>query len=297
MSDTVDLAGFLPPWATVGVAVVVAMTAAMVIVGTGTRPTRAGDRSRPERSDRRARTLPTVLRSDELVVRFRPVQRLADGRTAAVEALPVWLHPGLGPIDGSALHALIQQEDWGLAFDLELLDRCLPQLPSVLSLSEVDEPWLAVPVRVASLQDPRFVSAIGEALTSWQSTGDGLALVLDALPRDSAGWSAAQRLQDLGVWIVMPGPTHGAEPWHPAIDPDLVTVACRAASRHDGGWIADLGVARSTGAPVVVTGLDTADDAMSARRSGAAFGMGDAVGRPSSLAELFGLVDTGPDDL
>lgn len=279
-----------------------AITVTFLLLGAMFVLPRGSYRSGAETPRALGRALQAGLRSGEIHVRYRPVLRLADGHHAAVEAVPTWLRPSQETVMGEDLRHLVDRAALDVGFDLHLIERCVPQLSSVLSLTDVDEPWLGVPVRESALRDPAFAAGVAASLAAWGSDGEGLALVLDIAPSTPEARGSAQRLQDLGIWFVLPVPTTASgttdrQLFGVGLDPDLVAIACTSGAGTEQSWVDALRAVRAMGTPVLVTHVARPDDARIALRNGAAFGMGDAFGAPASLAELFGPVDMTLDDL
>lgn len=236
----------------------------------------------PGRVDQLADQLADAMEADAISIWYRPIRRLHDGRLAAVQAVPRWSNPRFGPdvIGLDRLRTAAAQAGLAAELDLHVLDRAAGDLAHVIGSIRVDEPWLAVPVRTSSFADPAFVACVSEIVRERCGRPDGLALDIEESVASPASAAALEELRDAGMWVAAPALPH--DPRRPTLDVDLL--------RTDAGDRLDVEErarqARARGARLVVTGIDRPERITAARRAGADFGLGSALGRTQPLPSI-----------
>jgi hypothetical protein len=233
----------------------------------------------------------------------RPPPRCTRAR-AVVVALPTAAPPGVRQDVGVRSHRRVGPPGTGArvagrdaihshvlghraAVDLHVVARCAPHLPTVLSCTELDEPWLSVPLQAASLDQPGFAEEVLRTLADCDASADGITFTLDGLPSSAMGFHNLATLRQALIAVSLPASVATSDAAGERLaEPEFVTVPYDL-------W--DLGrfsytvqrVQRS-GAFVVATGVHDPSDVRRVGRLGADFACGDAIGPPVSLAVLAG---------
>jgi EAL domain-containing protein (putative c-di-GMP-specific phosphodiesterase class I) len=239
------------------------------------------------RRERLARHLPGALVRGQLSLHYQPLRHLASGKTSAFEATVVWAHRELGHVSLAEMRSTATSLGIGPAVDLHVVARCAPHLPTVLSCTELDEPWLSVPLQAASLDQPGFAEEVLRTLADCDASADGITFTLDGLPSSAMGFHNLATLRQALIAVSLPASVATSDAAGERLaEPEFVTVPYDL-------W--DLGrfsytvqrVQRS-GAFVVATGVHDPSDVRRVGRLGADFACGDAIGPPVSLAVLAG---------
>ena len=235
----------------------------------------------------RREELQTVVGGRGRAVVLQPIVDLVDGRPRGYEALTRFRHP-----DGTSIppdRVFAEARELGLLLDLERATassalELLPRLPEDTYLSinfspcSLLEPatWRLLAVApdrvVVELTEHEQVTdyaAIRAALAPLRSRG--LRLAVDDT---GAGFASLQHLTELQPDVVKLDVAFVR-----AIDTDAPR---RAVARAVAGYVAEVG------GQLVAEGIETAEQAATLRKLGAASGQGWFFGRPESADELFG---------
>ena len=225
--------------------------------------------------------LRAAIRNDDLALHYQPIVR-ADGRVFAVEALLRWTHPQLGAV--SPAIAVAAAEEHGLATELGewvLRRACV----DVAKLTGADDLHVAVNMSAQHLADDDVVAAVSRALrVSGLAPGrltlevTETSLLLDA----PVTVPTLHRLKALGVRIALDdfGTGYSSLSYLRDFPVDVIKidrsfVAGMSANRGDLAIVATLiNLAASVDLHVVAEGVETAEQAATIRRLGAAYGQG-----------------------
>jgi len=222
-------------------------------------------------------SMPGAWEQGEVIAVYRPVARLADGATAGVEALLRWDHPDLGPLGhercadlGEQTGLILSMGEWLLrvASGQAVWWKNVPLVVSLTAFQSTDADLINRVVRVlkeTGLRPGRLT--IGMPV--------GALLVAEAA--DNLGV-----LADMGVATMLDGFGGGAE--HLALLKELPVKSVRLAPSPFASELAAL--VHGSGATILVSGVDTEEQAASWCSAGADVASGDLFGAPRPPGEL-----------
>ncbi|WP_436491817.1 EAL domain-containing protein [Actinokineospora sp. HUAS TT18] len=244
---------------------------------------------------RLAASVPGAWESGQIEVCHRPIVRLADRRTVAVQASLRWQHPELGGLDHRACLRAIAETGFGLRIGRWLLTE------SAIQVAAVDDIRLYVELTREEAVDPDLVATVRGALAEADLAPDRLDLGFPVRSLHAAGRPAEDNLDvlsGLGVGIVLYG--------YGAASRDLTyldTMPLRAV-RLLGSvatWVSDnagsslpgvlaarglVPLVRAAGHSMIVGGLRTEEETSWWAEVGVDLGEGPIFGDPGSLAEV-----------
>jgi diguanylate cyclase (GGDEF)-like protein len=214
-------------------------------------------------------SMPGAWEQGEVIAVYRPVARLADGATAGVEALLRWDHPEIGPLGHERCADLAEQTGLILPMGEWLLRVASGQavwwknVPLVVSLTAFQSADADLSNRVV-----RVLKETG--LRPGQLTiGMPVGALAVAEAADNFGV-----LADMGVATMLDGFGGGADDL--ALLEELPVKSVRLAPSPFAGELAVL--VHGSGATILVSGVDTEEQAASWRSAGADLASGDLFG-------------------
>ncbi|HWO63895.1 MAG TPA: diguanylate cyclase [Umezawaea sp.] len=222
-------------------------------------------------------SMPGAWEQGEVVAVYRPVARLADGATAGVEALLRWDHPDLGPLDHARCAALAEQT--GLI---------LPMGEWLLRVSSGQAVWWKnVPLIVgltshqsadADLSN-RVVRVLKETGLRPGQLTIGMSVQALRVPEAAENFGV---LADMGVATMLDGFGGGAADL--ALLDDLPVRSVRLAPSPFATELAAM--VHGSGATILVSGVDTEEQAASWHSAGADLASGDLFGTAALPGDL-----------
>ncbi|ABS02514.1 putative bifunctional diguanylate cyclase/phosphodiesterase [Kineococcus radiotolerans] len=242
--------------------------------------------------------LASAVERGEVVVTYRPAVDLTTGRCVAVEAVPQWDHPTLGPLAAEEFLPLADRSGRLLAIGAHVLRTACADLAGWRTLPGAGEVRLAVDVTARQLTDPAFADLVLGAAGAAGVPLDALVLELvDA--HDVEADTAHRQLRELagrGVRVCVEGFTGGLDiggalrsfPVH-EVKVDGAAVLDPGA-RAGSGTVLQLATAVSAvlGLPLVAQDVDTPAQAELLRAAGVAAAQGRWVAPAMPRAALAG---------
>lgn len=255
-----------------------------------------GEHARDTEDDALAAAMPGAWESGEITVVYRPVIRLPDGRPAAVEALLRWDRPAFGVLSHERCVALAERTGlilslgaWAMRQACEEIAR-FSDIPVAVSLSR------------SQACDPDLAATVLAALEGIGLPGDRVVLTLplsELLDERGEAAESLRVLADIGVGTSVAGFDGG-----PAdlaylqelpvtavhLAPRLVETLTGRTDRPPATRALEtlVEVVRSSGRQIVVSGIETADQAGWWGQAGADLAMGSAFGEGEDLRTLLG---------
>lgn len=222
-------------------------------------------------------SMPGAWEQGEVVAVYRPVARLSDGATAGVEALLRWDHPDLGPLEHERCADLAEQTGLILPLGEWLLRVASGQavwwknVPLVVSLT-------AFQSTDADLIN-RVVRVLKETGLRPAQLTIGMPVGALAVPEAADNFGV---LADMGVATMLDGFGGGAE--HLALLEELPVKSVRLAPSPFATELAAL--VHGSDATILVSGVDTEEQADSWSAAGADLASGDLFGAPRPPGDL-----------
>jgi EAL domain-containing protein (putative c-di-GMP-specific phosphodiesterase class I) len=256
----------------------------------------AGEHARDTEDDALAAAMPGAWESGEITVVYRPVVRLPDGRLVAVEALLRWDRPGFPVLSHERCVALAERTGLILSLGAWALRQACEE---IARFSDVP---VAVSLSPSQASDPDLAATVLAALEGIGLPGERveLSLPLSELLDERTGAAENLRvLADIGVGAGVAGFEGG--PADLAYLDELPVTAVHLAPR-----LAEtltgrtgrtpvtraletlIGLVRSSGKQIVVSGISSADQAGWWGEAGADLAMGPAFGEGEALGTVLG---------
>ncbi|GIG58173.1 hypothetical protein Lfu02_25450 [Longispora fulva] len=243
------------------------------------RPRRLPARRRPD--------LRAALEKGALDLRYQPIVDLTDGRTAGVEVLPRWHHPGLGWVGPAELLRMAAEAGLTPLLGAWVLDRSCRQLASWLA--DGRDLWISVHAEPAELESVLYVAGVAAALTTHRVPAARLVVEVTG-PGDSRRvTSQLAGLRALGVRVALGGTDLGPSTMRQLrrLSVDLVKGSGAATA-----VVVTLG--RRLGYEVVAEGIGTAEALTAAKAAGCRYGQGEALGRAAPAEHVEPLLSYAP---
>jgi diguanylate cyclase (GGDEF)-like protein/PAS domain S-box-containing protein len=254
---------------------------------------------------RLAAALPGAWDSGDIVLDYRPLVQLTDGKIIAIEALMRWNHPHRAPLPH---HECLELAAWtGLEVPLGqwLLRTACGQLALWQQRFGAAMPQLYADLTPRQSHDPDLVAGIRCALERAGLAPGSLQLGIPVLALGTGTGDAKENLQmlaEMGVAIVLSGFSGVGDVAYLEDLPVQAAEVAREAVHHAGQRpVAGSGIARAAatlvelvhgcGATVIVRGIQTRDEAGWWRSTGADVGQGGfypPAGTPDEIAALLG---------
>ena len=242
-----------------------------------------------------------ALVNSELLQRYQPIRELTTGRIIGFQALLYWDRPGVGVLAAEAFltpaatsELVDNVQRWTLGQAVEQLARWRDTGGSASQVT------MAVSVLPRYLTSANVTADVVAALTGSGLPASRLILEVDdsAFQDEMIGQPHLQALRDFGVRIAVQGPGT-AGPTLSRLDHlpvDAITAGpnlSRGADVADGKLLRLIVFAAHTfDLPVIVTGIDQADQLELAREMHFDYGQGAHLGEPMSAADAFGALSS-----
>jgi diguanylate cyclase (GGDEF)-like protein len=234
----------------------------------------------------------------ELLVHYQPIVELADGRTAAVEALVRWRHPTRGLIGPTDFIGLAEENGMILAVGRWVLAEACRQVAAWDAAGEL-EPEFFVSVNLSPLQvqRPEFIGEIEGVLAETGLAPSRLVLELTetSMFQDTQATIAKlEALRDRGVRIAVDdfGTGYSSLGYLRQFPVDILKIAREfvvPADRDVDEWAfahAIVALGQTLGLRIVAEGIEEAGQAVRLRELGCELGQGYHFSRPMSAREL-----------
>lgn len=252
-----------------------------------------------ERAVALAHALPGAIVHEHLVLHYQPIVRLHDGVVMGFESLLRWSTPELGTVAPEEIVVAAARSGLGAELDAHVIERVSRQLPSLLHRLAADEPYLAVNVCPATLQQPGFAAGLLRRLAALGATVDGLLIEIIELG-EIRDWDVLRdnvaRLQDAGALIALDDFGTGTSnlQYLSEISADVVkldrTLVAWAMNGGRGVVGRVIELARASGVSIVAEGVEDAEAVKVMKELGVDFVQGYYFGRPTPLAGALALL-------
>lgn len=243
-------------------------------------------------------TLRTALDADELLVHYQPIVQADDDAVVGLEALLRWRRPEGRTSTAGEFLPLVRRSGLAAAFD----DRMLELVRRDLSTAELPEGvrWISVNLTPATLSDPAVTERLVALAGVLGSRRIRMTVEISERPGEDDGLSSAWRglagldadniavaLDDFGT-----GPSSLAllsrlRADYVKVSPTGVPALNRAVDRGE-AMSGLIQLIHALDTRVVAEGVEEQEDGRQARREGADFLQGYALGRPDALSALGG---------